>query len=185
MNQKELAELQDEVCAYTVDLYRQSVASSPSFSLMRANAALIKQSGNWPDTTQLKDGYGNWNWEELWWPNRFKKEFFCIAMCDDENVDALFCGKIISSTSEVRLEYVQRNANAVKMKGIVTPVAVTFAAAFAISMDIESVVVCDPAPKIVTHYSEHMSGIVSIAYKNNVVKSISARAQDIIGYEQV
>lgn len=75
----------------------------------------------------------------------------------------------------------QRNADAINVKGVVTPVAVTFAAALAIATEMESVVICDPAPKIVQHYNVHMKGIATMKYKKNVVTAISAKAEGIIG----
>jgi len=183
MDREEFTELLDEACSYAVDLYSQKAAYVPSFSLRRVDAEIIKQSKTWPNTTHLKDGYGNWDWQDIWWPNRYKKERFFIAMCEGQNVSALFCGRVLHSASEVRLEYVQRNANALKVKGVVTPVAVTFAAALAVAMEMESVVICDPAPKIVQHYNDHMNGIATMKYKKDVVTAISARAESLIGYE--
>jgi len=183
MERGEFIELLDEACNYAVDLYSQKAAYVPSFSLRRVDADIIKQSKAWPNTAHLKGGYGNWDWEKIWWPNRYKKERFFIAMCEGKNVSALFCGRVLHSTSEVTLEYVQRNANALNVKGGVTPVAVTFAAALAVAMEMESVVICDPAPKIVQHYNDHMNGIATMKYKDDVVIAISAKTESLIGYE--
>ena len=183
MDREEFIELLDEACSYAVDFYSHKAVYVPSFSLRRVDAEIIKQSKHWPNTTHLKDGYGNWDWQKLWWPNRYKKERFFIAMCEEQNVSALFCGRVLHSASEVTLEYVQRNANALSVKGVVTPVAVTFAAALAVAMEMESVVICDPAPKIVQHYNGHMNGIATMKYKDDVVIAISAKAESLIGYE--
>lgn len=181
MERKEFIELLDEVCSYATGLYVEKSVCPPKFSLKMVDAELIKQSKNWPDTSQSKEGYGNWDWDAIWWPNRYKKDRFCIAMCEEQGVSALFYGRILRSTSEVKLEFVQRNSDALTIKGIVTPVAVTFAAVLAIAMDMEKVVVCNPAPKVVQHYSNHMNGIATMVYRKTVVIAMSARAKDLIG----
>lgn len=58
MKVSDFKNLLDEVCVYTVDLYKKNNVFSPDFTLKRADASLIKQSKFWPDTTQEKDGYG-------------------------------------------------------------------------------------------------------------------------------
>ncbi|CAI2015951.1 Uncharacterised protein [Serratia liquefaciens] len=182
MKVSDFKNLLDEVCVYTVDLYKKNNVFSPDFTLKRADASLIKQSKFWPDTTQEKDGYGGWDWDGIWWPSRYKKERFCIALCQGEVVSALFSGKVQNSSSEVRLEYIQRSASAGGVKGIVTPVAITFAAVLAHSLSVENVVVSNPAPLVVQHYVTHMRGSVSLSYQRQVVTAISVKAQDVISF---
>lgn len=176
-----MKEVLEGVCDYSVDLYAKNNINSPVFTLKIADATLVGQSRYWPYTAQEKGGYGGWDWEKIFFSGRYKKDDFCIALCQGNGVSALFSGKVHHSSSEVRLEYIQRNASAGGVKGIVTPVAITFAAVLGYTLNVENVVISNPAPVIVQHYANHMKGLANFTYQRHFVTAISVKTQDIIG----
>ncbi|MGC2868910.1 hypothetical protein [Proteus vulgaris] len=104
---------------------------------------------HWPKTYDKKDGYGGWDWEDLWSKYRLNK--LCISIKTSDKVGALFCGRV--SGDNVNIEYIQRNYDCEELKGNTAKITVVFSIFLAKILGKKLIKISNPAPKIVTHYS--------------------------------
>ncbi|HIE9467100.1 TPA: hypothetical protein ACXRY7_005129 [Klebsiella variicola subsp. variicola] len=125
---------------------------------------------SWPDTSEQKDGYGGWSWEEIYHKSKYSPEKFVIAVSSNGIFGGLFSGKL--QATEVELQFVQRDIRCASLKGFMIPASITYSAILGLVMGRDVLTVCEPAPDIIERYRKSMKGNVSFTFgqKGEVTK---------------
>ncbi|PQK69532.1 hypothetical protein CG428_21590 [Pantoea ananatis] len=157
--------------------YPEKGSPGISFALCTKENAIAADS--WPDTSKLKDGYGNWSWEKIFFSSRYRSERFVVSVSRRGVIGGMFSGRLADNS--VELQFVQRNASDSGIKGFVIPASITFSAVLGAVMNSEYVSVSEPAPGLIDKYEEAMKGSVAVQYKDkDVVEKMTVRVDEVL-----
>ncbi|MGO2307017.1 MAG: hypothetical protein ACTH5W_20205 [Providencia sp.] len=115
---------------------------------------------HWPKTHDKKDGYGGWDWQDLWSQYRLNK--LCISIKISGKAGALFCGRVKGDC--VNIEYIQRNYACEELRGNTAKIVVVYSISLAKILGKEFIRISNPAPKIVSYYIDILGQSIRTEY---------------------
>ncbi|KJF86552.1 hypothetical protein [Photobacterium leiognathi] len=135
-----------------------------------------EDAANWPDVTNQKDGYGNMDWKKIYDNQRNKSKHFMLSVHSSENhqnLAMLFAGHVSANDDDgscVSLDYIERNSEAVELKGYAIVLAIKFAYVLAELISFKRVKVNNPARGLGSIYQKEMPNSEWVQYgKTNYI----------------
>lgn len=170
MNKNEFNQILSEVNGLASKAFNADYAQAypenddPDISFATCTAEIAIAADSWPDTSKLKEGYGKWSWEEIFFKSRYKPEKFVISVSRKGVIGGMLAGRL--TDNDVELQFIHRDASEPLLKGFVLPASITYSAVLGFVMNVKYVSVSEPAPGLIIKYKEAMKGTVTVCYKD-------------------
>ncbi|MCE4113223.1 MULTISPECIES: hypothetical protein [Yersinia pseudotuberculosis complex] len=176
MNKLEFNDVLSSIGPLAADAYSQDMTVLlpsivlPSLHFEVCTEQHFSRAESWPDTSAHKDGYGGWSWEDIYHKSKYSPKKFVIAVSSNGVFGGLFSGKLL--TTDVELQFVQRDIGCTSLKGFMIPASITYSAILGQVMSRDVLSVCEPAPDIVERYQKSMKGDVNFTFgqKGDVIR---------------
>lgn len=147
-----------EACFATLTAMNEWLAgefSDLTLLLEVVDAPLARQLGK-VFSPQDPERWVDWNWENLF-HKRVKREkaAWMFAVSVDGDYGAVCYGTISIDRDCVSIEYLERKLDVAALKGIAAEIAIQYAEALAIYLELSELRVCDPDPALVEFYEQN------------------------------
>lgn len=147
-----------EACFATLAVMNEQLAGEfpdPAVQLEMVDASLARQLGQVFHPQDL-ERWVNWDWETLF-HKRVKREkaawMFAVSVGGDYG--AVCYGTISVNGDSVTIEYLERKLDIAALKGVAARIAIQYAEALAVYLELGQVRVSDPDPILVEFYEQN------------------------------